>query len=255
MTIKRSSITLFVATAFAGLGVAWTLRSAGCMSSSTLPPPSPIADTAAVEHLSSIVEFLEPANETERAAIVTEISDTLRRRISQSKAAPDPRDQILIRLVAERVRLIMDPDYDRYLDQVTAWTGSDARQSVRGTMFESPELWNIFANAAKAAAIAPEGVLIRSGAETLADPESLTGGFRATLQDPGYYGSAALLAANAEVRDVVIPMMVYSPENPKGVVVYATIGFVWDRVRNTWVPYKTGVQDPVGSHTVTALWI
>jgi hypothetical protein len=254
MPANRSNLTIIAAAAFAGLGAVWALKSAGCLSRAN-PPPTAITDTAAVENLNAISEFLEPADDAERAALASEVRETILTRTAERKSVPDERDRLLARLVEERIALILSPDYDRYLDQITAWTGRNASEAIKGTMFENRELWTAFANAGASAAIAPEGVLIRTASESLADPDSLAGGYRATLEDPGYYGTAPLIAAGAEVRDVVIPMVVYSAEHPKGLLVYATIGFVWDANRSTWLPYKTGVQDPTGENAVTALWI
>ncbi len=253
--MDRSKLVTLAAVVFAGLGVAWALRAGGCRLSAPAPPPTGTTDTAAVAHLGAISEFLEPTDEAERASIVTGVAASLRARLTESDGRLDARDDLLLRMVRERIELMLDPDYDRYLAQVTAWTGRDGAEAVKGTMFEDRALWEAFAAAARSAAIGPEGVLVRGGAESLADPESLAGGARATLGDPGYYGAAPLLARGAEVRDVVIPMIVYTAEEPKGFVAYATIGFVWDQNRRTWVPYETGLQDPTGQRATPPLWI
>lgn len=215
----------------------------------------------ATAELDSIESFIEPSTLAESREVAEQLVD-------RAFSTPDllqpingrmlPNEQQLRQLLTDRIRLMFNPDYELFVNQVGDLLGRDGHEVLRGTMFEDEKLWYVFANTYRYAGVAIDATRATLDLESVTLNEGLWGGRQTTFADPGVYGSNPLVEDGATVFNIGIPVML-PPENEpdaKIMVLYATLSFVWDQYRNKWLPHRTAVYDPTGTlGALPALWM
>lgn len=194
-------------------------------------------------------QFLTPLSPADREAIPQRLADAAR------PASPSQREIALLELFRKRMALMVDPDYDRYIDHVAELTGRSP-EAIRSELGDAHrQQWEPTARWLREASYGTDGCEIRPGERV---PVRL-GGRMISRRDPGVYGSEALLAReDAELAEIRLPIIVSSDvaSEPRTVLLYLVMGFVWNDARAGWVPYLTGLYDPADQEgPVPGPWI
>ncbi len=211
-----------------------------------------------VAELDSIEYFIEPSSPDEGAQVAEQLAKRAFSTIQQVGEQSLPNEGQLRQLLIDRIKLMFNPEYDVFVNQVGDLLGRDGHEALRGTMFEDEKLWYIFTNTYKYAGVAIDATRATLDLGSVTMGVGLWGGQQTTFGDPGVYGSNALVENGATVFSVGIPVML-PPENTpeaKIMVVYATLSFVFDKSRGKWIPHQTAVYDPTGTlGALPSLWM
>ena len=220
-----------------------------------------VPNTQLVAELDSVESFIEPTNPEECSRISEQLTTQAFLAFSleqEQDGKPIKNERQLRQLIQDRIRLILDPDYNSYIHHLGDLLEMDGREALHGTMFADEKLWDVFSSSYKHAGIAIDTTRVTRDLGSVTLGEDLAGGRQTTFGDPGVYGSKFVAERGGETFSVVIPMML-PPQNEPGaklMVVFATLSFVWDDSRSKWIPYRTAVHDPSGtSGALPPLWM
>ncbi len=245
---------------FAAGGVVFVLNKAN-LGPSKSNHSTVVVNTIGADELDSIDLFIEPATSEECSEIAKQVADRALATPGLSQSARNHslrNEQQLRRLIEERVRIMLNPEYEAYVRQIGGLFGIDGREALRGTMFEDEQLWRGFASAYKDAGIAVDATRATLDFDSVTIGKSLWGGRQTTFGDPGIYGSKPIVDDGGEVVSVSIPIMIPPSEatGQKIMVVYITLSFVFSESNGKWIPYRTAVYDPTGAlGALPVLWI
>ncbi len=194
-------------------------------------------------------QFLTPLTPQERAEIPHQLAEAAR------PTSPGPRDIALLELFRKRMALMVDPDYDRYIDHVAELTGRPPGviRSELGDVYRTR--WESAARMFRDASYGTDGCEILPGERDLIR----LGGRMISRRDPGVYGSEALLAReDAELIQVRLPVILSVSFDGQGqtLLVYLVMAFVWSDARSNWIPYVAGLYDPMDQESrIPGPWI
>lgn len=188
--------------------------------------------------LEQATQFLTPLTPEDRAEIPARLAEAAR------PVSPTDRDRSLLKVFRQRMELLVSPDYQRYVEHVAELTGQSAT-SVRQQLGDQHQTrWENAARLFQDASYSTDGCEIIAGERDLVR----FGGQITTRRDPGVYGSERLLAGeNPELIQVRLPVILAMSFDGEGqtLLVYLVMAFVWDEARANWMPYVTGLYDPM----------
>jgi hypothetical protein len=187
--------------------------------------------------LENAKQFLTPLTPQDRADIPRQLTEAAR------PASPSQREIALLELFRKRMALMVDPDYDRYIDHIAELTGRSAG-TIRTELGDAYRArWESTARMLREASYGTDGCEILTGERDLIR----LGGRMISRRDPGVYGSESLLAReSAELVQIRLPIIISASFDgeAKTMLLYLVMAFVWNDARSDWVPYVTGLYDP-----------
>ncbi len=196
-----------------------------------------LVDEHAIGRLDSANVFLSPVSDELRAEIPARLAQVVR-----SDHDIEHQEE-LMQLFEERLSLLIDPDFNKYIEHVARLTGRGQAQ-VRASLSDRfVERWDIDTRIFKEASFAVDSCLLSRGDTA----RMQVGGTVLAKRDPGVYGTDALLAnPEAILADIRIPIMMAVTMNGEGstLLLELVMGFVWNETRGTWVPHVVAFHDP-----------
>lgn len=256
---KRHRVLLAGAIVITGLLVAalgfvrWSNRTE---TADRAPAPG-LARVAALESAS----YLLPEGPADVNAAVQRVGVALRARDHSGRSNLSPQAaEALIRVAEHRLRMYLDPDYDRYLAHVSALTGepeSALRES--GRLMERDE-WERAADDLARAQLAPDSATIRPVFLGGASVEQEMIGHMTYRRDATGIYSDALRPDPArtpiDVYEIEIPVRIPDPfRAEKRVEVYFVMRLFRDAQSTKWLPWQSGYADPSDELRLGAPWL
>ena len=241
---SESRVGLIVAGVICLIGLsfaAWTFWPARTNQASA-PPVAPLADAVALEASSP-----EPAN-PEWLLQGSEASAAIERTMDDPELGslgltPSEKRRIA-QLATERLRLFVAPSRESYLSHLNSVLGPEAAASVSDEQIEN---YLRKASGFVNAPVDPDGIVVRPQyvAGVLVNSLSRGGGSTYNRGHQPYTEIADPEDEEADVVDVLVPMIVSSPIEPytEGKV-YLVLSFVRDPDFGDWRPWRHSVYDP-----------
>lgn len=142
------------------------------------------------------------------------------------------------RVVGERVRSLLSPDYERHVQSLSA------RAAARVDLARDKPIWNAMAQQFADAPIDPAGVRVvlrwLNGLEL-----SRPGGHVTSNTAPGNYGDLTDPEAQRfTVIDIYLPMSLNDPVHGRPLRLYYIVSMAWDERTYRWQPWRMSVYDP-----------
>ncbi len=239
---SRVKLILAGAVCLIGLSLAvWTFWPTG-RNTTSVPPVAALADAVALKASSP-----EPANP---AWLLhgAEASATIERAMDDpelgSLGLTPAEKRRIAQLATERLRLFVAPSRESYLAHLNSVLGPEAAASVSDEQIEN---YLGKASGFADAPVDPDGIVVRPQyvAGVLVNSLSRGGGSTYNRGHQPYTDIADPEDEEADVVDVLVPMIVSSPIEPytEGKV-YLVLSFVRDPELDDWRPWRHSVYDP-----------
>ena len=225
------------------------------------PSGNGYANSLGEAELDSIQSFQELSNSEESRLIAEEIAGRALEApglTQMTDGAKIKNEQQLRSLIEDRVDLILDPEYEKFVSHIEELLGRDGNDALQGTMFADKGLWERFSGAYKYAGVSVDSVRSTLDLSSVTIHQGLWGGAATDFTDPGLYGTADLNLDAAKFFSVSVPLMIQPENTPdaKIMVVWGILSFVWVESKQKWLPYRNSVYDPSGTlEQVPPLWI
>lgn len=249
MTKRR--VLVFFAVFLAAGGLVFLGRSLYRVTTPASPQRSfqDTANRADVEALESVRQYLTPQSPEDRAELPNQLVKAAR------STSPSPRELALLEVFRQRMAILVDPTFDKYIEHVAYLTGKTPETVRRELGNDYQRRWEASAKIFEDASFGLDGCQLLPGQRDLIP----AGGQITSRKDPGVYQTGSLLSnTEVELARIQVPLIlpVDFDGNPRTVLLYLVSGFVWDEARSTWLPYVTGLYDPTSQEDIIpAPWI
>lgn len=202
--------------------------------------------------------LVRPASSQDVAALVAVFSERLRaacEELPPEHRLESKRAENLVRLASERLLLLLDPSYERYLDHLRQLTGREISQDGEGSFIGGPDAFAKFGGAFKWSPVDPGMAEVRVRWSRGSRIGGKAGGHTYGVPDSKkYYSSVGVLdkdleAARADVYEAWVPLEAKDTATGGELRVFLVMAFISTPQEPRWMPRFMGINDPTGGDT------
>lgn len=199
--------------------------------------------------------LVRPATTAEVSGIIERFREGVRAACSRlaGDQTLDPASvEGLVRISVERLRLVLEPDYDAYLDHLRALTGREIGADGAGAFVADREAWSGYAKPFHHAPIDPGAVQVAAYRVRGRKIEGFIGGHTTGMTDSKTYYSDVpdtdrdLEKAEADLFEVRVAAETRDAMEDAPVRSFIVFRFIRTPRRPAWMPRHMGINDPLG---------
>lgn len=183
-------------------------------------------------------------------------------RLPPELAIPSEQTDAFVSLCTERLRLVMEPDYQRYLEHVRQLTGREIGPDGSGAFYSDRKTWETYALGFRWLPIDVGAVQVRVRWKDGREVDGIGGGHTTGVGDHKKYysrvGDDPLGSRNsrADVYDVRVPVEVTDLRTESKLRAFLIITLRKSPDEPRWMPQFMGINDPTGRETtLPPLWL